>query len=359
MCTPLFLCLPTLLPVVADSEVYSFSLEKNEQMIQGYFVPSKDSSAITVLAIPKSGQEARAFIIHLSKQLPPGIGLVVLDNMTAGQIVVEDRYYSHRICLDNLSSILPNFEGELIIIGESDGGLIATKLASESIVGVASLSLHHETNSWKEFVWKSSCFLQTRGFSTTEIHSYTTSLEQQLFSMSYHSLLSSDFWKSAAVLWDLLLNETCGDYFSQTLVSVYGVHCPSSFLARVKIDQIDTKIDDSHVLSLFIHQDLCDLFLGNKYRCNSVSLLHKVVPHFMKNVLRDVLTGRGEVGIGAKESKSSDGNEKRSVEVDVKYRDDHDRTVGVRGERSEEKDRSGNKTKETSIEMRASIPFHD
>ncbi|MBM3198402.1 MAG: hypothetical protein FJZ58_04005 [Chlamydiae bacterium] len=166
-----------------------------------------------------------------------------------------------------------------------------------------------------------------------------------------------------------------GESEGSLVISYLAEHLDCPTACRLLLMDSDMNFYRAHHLPL---NGFCDqLFSESVYPCWTLLLTAADVPasycneeieqvvdktcewlsYSLLNMGSSLLAGSGEVSLGTKGSKDSDGNEKRSVEGSLGYKGDRGDRVEMKVERKEERDREGNRKSETSAELRYTKPF--
>lgn len=131
---------------LAAVEQSSFSLLRNDgSLLDGYILPPENSSSPIIFAIQGSGsQSSYEWFIELQEQVKPlGLGLVILEKQGVSKDSINQYEYAqtnsldhrlddHFLCIQKLQeSICPYWNGEIVLLGESEGGMVAGELAAK------------------------------------------------------------------------------------------------------------------------------------------------------------------------------------------------------------------------------------
>ena len=128
------------------TDIYPFFLQRQDgTVLEGYFSPPSTSETPIVFAIQGSSCES---ILGWHKSLSDqadalGLGVITLEKQGISRggndllaysqtSCLQNRLEDYVVCLENAQLICPGWEGKLIFWGESEGGMLAANLASQT-----------------------------------------------------------------------------------------------------------------------------------------------------------------------------------------------------------------------------------
>src|SRR3990167_6268393 len=133
------------------SEIQPFFLQSNNRSVEefygitGYFLPPATSSSPIIFAIQGSSCESVSrwseTLADLVQSL--GLGLIVLEkqgishdeiNLSAynQNNYMQNRHKDYIFCLENIAELSPDWNGMIVFLGVSEGGMLAANLASHT-----------------------------------------------------------------------------------------------------------------------------------------------------------------------------------------------------------------------------------
>jgi esterase/lipase len=373
-------------------EMQPFSLlRQNGTILEGYFSPPDNASSPIVFAMQGSSVES-AFQWHadLSTHMNSlGLGLIVLEKQGISRDSVnlleysqtnclENRLEDYAFCLKNMDIISPGWNGKVVFWGDSEGGMLAGKLAAQ-IPETAAVLLFATGGGMKpreEVKWTIRHRLEERGALQDEISEYMAFLDEQMDAMMLDPTPEKQFLGNTYKWWaSFLAAEEVVKPLNQQSLPIYLVHgvedntipvlsadCAAeglketNALTYLRLEGYGHDLDTADVqdaacrwlVSVLFGQEPSDGSLIAKATLSAPALVENSQAADMSSYVysrgRDAgdRGGRGEMRAGVSGDRDTDGNERFSGDV----RGSYDFGNGWRGEASAggslNKDREGN-----------------
>jgi predicted alpha/beta hydrolase len=199
------------------AEIYPFFLERQDgTVLEGYFSPPSTSGAQIIFAVQGSSCESvLKWHRSLSDQADAiGLGVVTLEKqgVTSEGIdliaysrtnCLQNRLEDYIVCLENTHLICPGWEGKPIFWGESEGGMLAAALGSQT-PETAAVLLFGAGGGMKpreEVRWALQHRLEKQGAVQDEIDEYMGFLDEQMDAMIFDPTSEKQFLGNTYKWW--------------------------------------------------------------------------------------------------------------------------------------------------------------
>ena len=369
-----------------------FLLRENGTTLEGYFLPPASSSSPIVFAIQGSSCESSLeWHIKLSEQMGLlGLGLIVLEKQGISKDSIdlfeynqsnclENRYQDYLSCLENLYAISPAWKGQLVFLGESEGGMLAANLASQTpeTAAILLLATGGGMKPSEESKWTIRHRLEEHGALQDQIDEYMTSLDEQMDIMTLDPSPNKHFLGNTYKWWaSLLAKSEALISLSELALPIYLVHgvqddkipilsadLASNFLKKtntltyVRLEEYGHNLNHSQVYTAACSWLQLTLFKQPIENIVQIASLNSSAPSFSEDWKTDiseyVLSRGGEVSAGASASKDSNGNKTASVDVSVSATTDSGFRFDVKG--SGQTSQSQNSRPKTEVKVEGKV----
>jgi len=224
-----------------SEETHSFCLPREYgTCLEGYFLPPTTSSSPIVFAIQGSSSEsAFNWYVALSKQMSLlGLGLIVLEKQGVSRDSIdhyeynqsnclENRYQDYQHCLESLYATSPDWKGPVIFLGESEGGMLAANLASQTpeTAAVLLFATGGGMKPSEEAKWTIRNRLERHNAPQDQVDEYMYFLDEQMDAMMLDSSPNKQFLGNTYKWWASLLSENeASSSLSNCSFPIYLVH---------------------------------------------------------------------------------------------------------------------------------------
>ena len=367
-----------------------FLPRENGTTLEGYFLPPATSSSPIVFAIQGSACESSLqWHIDLSEQMGLlGLGFITLEKQGISKDSIdlfeynqsnclENRYQDYLSCLGNLHAINPDWKGQFIFLGESEGGMLAANLASQipETAAVLLLATGGGMKPIEETKWTIRHRLEEHGAPQDQIDEYMSSLDEQMDIMTLDPSPNKQFLGNTHKWWASLLSKSEASIsLSELSLPIYLVHgvqddkipilsadLASDFLKKtntltyVRLEEYGHNLNHSTVYTAACSWLQSTLFKQPIENIAQIASLNSSTPSFSedwKTAISEYVFNRGgSASANASTSKDSNGNQKTAATVTVNQDIGRNSTVYGEGECSACKTGQGPSTTEYKVKV--------
>lgn len=293
--------------------------------------------------------------LDLSEHLADlGLGLITLEKQGISQNdtnlfeynqnnYLENRHQDYLLCLENLHTIIPEWQGKLIFLGESEGGTLAANLAKQfqETAAVLLLATGGGIKPKEEIKWAIRHRLEKHEAPLDQIDEYMTCLDDQLDSMMLDPDPNKKFLGNTYKWWaSLLVVDELSSALTQLSLPIYLVHgiedeqipifsadLASDLLKKTNaLTYIRLEDSDHNLKHPDIYISACKwlqsiLFGQENPPLNQPSSIHtsstSSSEDWQTDISHYVFNRGGKASAKASASQDSEGNKKASVGVEV------------------------------------------
>jgi hypothetical protein len=380
------------------TEIYPFFLQRQDgTVLEGYFSPPSTSDSPIIFAIQGSSCEsALKWYMGLCDQASAlGLGVIALEKQGISKDGIDLFAYSQTNCLqqrledyvfcfEHMHLICPGWEGKPVFWGESEGGMLAVALASQT-PQTAAVLLFGAGGGMKpreEIKWSLYHRLEKRGALQDEIDQYMNFLDEQMDTMMLDPTPEKHFLGNTYKWWASLLTaeEAVTPLSRQSLpiCLVHGVEdsqipilsadlaaenlAKTNALTYLRLEGYGHDLDSAHVQATACHWLSSILFGQEPLNDSLITAMTQSAPSALEDWQTDlshyVLSrGKGEVSAEVKGGKDSDGNDYVSGSAGVSREFDNGVRVDVEAGASGKRDSDGNCSGEVHAEVKVSRGF--
>jgi len=387
------------LQIASATEACSFFLQRQDgTILEGYFSPPSTICSPIIFAIQGSSCESTSNwhkdlsdyayvlglgVIAIEKQGVSKEGIDFLEYHQAN--CLENRLDDSMLCLKNMNLICPEWNGKMIFLGESEGGILVAHLAAQTPQTAAVLLFAVGGGLKPREEVKSSLRqrLEKHGAMQSEIDQYMIFLEEQMEMMILNPTPTEQFLGNTYKWWASLLtaNEASLPIIQHSL-PIYLAHgVEDSQIPILSADIAAERLKETNALTYQrleryghdldtadIHVAACQwlnfILYGNEQLNSnpipvpSSSALSSLSEDWKTDIAHYTFNlGRGEAHGGAKASKDSEGNERSSVDIGGSYEFDNGVRVDIDARASANKDSQGKTKGEVHVEAKFSKDF--